>query len=108
SFIVVATSAAVVVDGDAPIVSVAAPAANATVSGTITVSAAATDNTGVVAVQFNLDGVNLGGEDSTAPYSIVWNTNTVSDGTHTVRAVARDAAGNQTTSAAVSVERYGS
>src|SRR5439155_1249926 len=77
-----------------------APAAN--VSGTVTVSATATDNVGVVGVQFKLDGVNLGTEDTAAPYSLSWDTTLVAPGAHSVSAVARDAAG-QTTTAAVSV-----
>src|SRR2546430_570897 len=90
-------------DTTAPTVSLTAPAAGATVSGSTTVSATATDNVGVVGVQFKLDGANLGGEDTTAPYSVSWNTATASAGTHTLTAVARDAAGNTRTSAAVSV-----
>jgi hypothetical protein len=56
-----------------------------------------------VGVQFKLDGANLGAEDTTAPYSIAWNTTTTTNGTHTLTAVARDAAGNTTTSAPVTV-----
>src|SRR5438132_11869854 len=73
------------------------------VSGTLTVSATESDNVGVVGVQFQLDGANLGAEVTVAPYSTSLNTTTVTDGTHTLTAVARDAAGNPTTSAAVSV-----
>src|SRR4029079_15833069 len=40
--------------------SVRAPATNARVSGTLSVSASASDDTGVAGVQFKLDGVNLG------------------------------------------------
>ena len=87
----------------APTVSLTAPAAGATVSGTVTLSATATDNVGVAGVQFLLDGANLGTEDTTAPYSVSWNTTTVANGTHTLTAVARDAAGNTTTSATVTV-----
>src|SRR3989449_547996 len=101
------TSAAVTVtvsnDTTAPTVSLTAPAAGATVSGTTTVSASATDNVGVVGVQFKLDGANLGGETTTAPYSVAWTTTTATNGSHTLKAVARDAAGNSTTSAAVTV-----
>ena len=54
-------------------------------------------------VQFTLDGANLGAEDTGSPYSVSWNTTTATNGTHALRAVARDAAGNVTTSTAVSV-----
>src|SRR5206468_5516316 len=59
-------------DTTAPSVSITSPAAGATVSGTITVTASASDNVGVVGVQFRLDGVNAGAEDTTAPYSVPW------------------------------------
>jgi hypothetical protein len=90
-------------DGTAPSVSVTAPAAGATVSGTISVTAGATDNVGVAGVQFKLNGANLGTEDAAAPYSISWNTTGVPDGSHTLTAVARDAAGNVKTATAVTV-----
>ena len=54
-------------------------------------------------VQFLLDGVALGAEDTTAPYSVVWNTTTATNGPHTLSARARDAAGNLATSAVVNV-----
>jgi hypothetical protein len=73
------------------------------VSGTVAVSATASDNVGVVGVQFQLNGSNLGAEDLTAPYSLNWDTTTVANGSYTLTAIARDAAGNRTTSAAVAV-----
>jgi regulation of enolase protein 1 (concanavalin A-like superfamily) len=81
-------------DSIAPVVSITSPAANSTVTGTATLSATATDNLGVAGVQFQVDGVNVGGEASAAPYSIGWDSRSVADGTHTIRAVARDLAGN--------------
>jgi hypothetical protein len=106
-FVVLPTSAATTpastVDTTAPSVSIAAPTAGQTVTGTLTVSASASDNTGVAGVQFRLDGANLGTESLTSPYSLTWNSSTVSNGVHTLAAVARDAAGNTTTSAAVAI-----
>jgi hypothetical protein len=90
-------------DTTPPSVSMTAPANGATVSGTISVSANASDNVGVAGVQFELDGTALGAEDTTAPYSISWNTATASNGSHTLTAVARDAAGNKSTASPVSV-----
>ncbi len=55
----------------------------------------------IAGVQFLLDGVNLGSELTSPPYALSWDTTTVADGTHTIAAVARDTAGNQTTSAEV-------
>ena len=55
-------------DGTAPTVSMAAPASGSTVSGSaVTVSAEASDNVGVVGVQFRLDGADLGAEDLARP-----------------------------------------
>ena len=67
----------------------------------VTVTADATDNVGVVGVQFKLDDANLGGEGTIAPYSFTWNTTTIADGAHALTAVARDAAGNQSTATPV-------
>src|SRR5207245_641899 len=92
-----------IADVTPPTVSITAPAAGATVSGTMTVSASATDNVGIVGVQFKLDSVNLGAEVTAAPYTISWRTTTASNAAHGLTAVARDAAGNTAASAAVSV-----
>ena len=90
------------VDTTAPAVSITAPTGG-TVSGSITVSASASDNVGVVGVQFMLDGANLGSEVMASPYNYTWNTTTATNGSHTLTAVARDAAGNKTTSSGVAV-----
>ena len=91
-------------DTTAPTATLTAPAAGATVSGTaVAVSANAADNIAVAGVQFKLDGANLGAEDTTAPYSINWDSTTVANGSHTLTAVARDAAGNTATAASVTV-----
>src|SRR6185503_13319193 len=89
-------------DTTPPTVSMTAPAAGASVSGTTTITATAADNIGVVGVQFLLDGASLGAE-QTGPYSLAWNTTSASSGTHTLSARARDAAGNTTTAANVTV-----
>jgi len=87
-----------------PTVGLTAPAEGAIVSGmTVAVSADANDNTGVVGVQFVLDGNNLGAEDTSSPYGITWNTTASVNGAHVLRAIARDAAGNRTTAADVHV-----
>jgi hypothetical protein len=83
-------------DPTAPTVAINSPAAGATVSGTVTVSATASDNVGVVGVQFLLDSAVLGAEVTTPPYSTSWNTAGTANGSHALRAVARDASGNQT------------
>ena len=92
-----------VVDTTPPTVSVTEPAAGSTVSGTTTVSASASDNNTVAGVQFLVDGTPIGAEDVTAPYSVSWDTRTVGNASHSLAARARDANGNQTTSAGVPV-----
>ena len=62
------------IDNTAPTVNISGPTNGSSVNGTINVNANASDNVGVVGVQFLLDGVNLGTEDVAAPYSISWNT----------------------------------
>lgn len=90
-------------DTTAPTVSITAPTAGQTVSGAVTASAAASDNVGVAGVQFLVDGQPYGAEDTTAPYAVSVVTTTLTNATHTIAAVARDAAGNRRTSASVSV-----
>ena len=85
-------------DTTAPTVALTSPAAGATVSGAVSVAANASDNVGVVGVQFKIDGGNLGAEDTTAPYSVSWSSGNVPNGTHNVTAVARDASGNTSSS----------
>src|SRR5262249_55423607 len=72
-------------------VRVMAPSPNATVSGTAVLLWACASDTGVVGVQFMLDGGNLGPEDVTAPWRFTWNTTATVNGSHTLTAVARDA-----------------
>jgi fibronectin type 3 domain-containing protein len=90
-------------DTTAPAVSVTAPAPGSTASGAVVVAATASDDVAVTGVQFKLDGATLGAEDTVAPYSILWDSTTVTNGAHTLTAVARDAAGNTTTSEGVGV-----
>jgi hypothetical protein len=88
-----------------PTVAITAPAAGATVSGTVTVAATASDNVAVAGMQFRVDGVNIGSEVTAAPYSISWNTTAIADGPHALTAVARDTASpsNTTISSPVAI-----
>jgi hypothetical protein len=90
-------------DTTGPSVSITNPVNGATVLGTITVSANASDNVGVAGVQFLLDGTNLGAEDTTSPYSITWDTTSAAGGSHILTARARDVAGNTVVSTPVNV-----
>jgi hypothetical protein len=73
------------------------PAAGALVSSAVAVSANASDNVGVAAVQFILDGAELGPPVTASPYLFSWSTTLVPDGQHILGALARDAAGNSAT-----------
>ncbi len=90
-------------DTTAPQVEVTEPADGATLTGTATLAAEASDDVGVVGVTFKVDGNPVGPPVTTAPFSATWNTTTVADGTYTVTAEARDAAGNVGTSEPVTV-----
>ncbi len=90
-------------DTTPPAVSITSPLGGAIVSGIVSVQASATDDNAVARVQFELDGTNLGAEVVSPPYAVSWNTAAVANGTHTLSAVARDAAGNSTTASNVVV-----
>ena len=99
-----------------PIVSLFSPgiSGSTTLSGTVTIVATANDDRAVVGVQLKLNGQNIGaevtqdgasGDDMFGPthYALTWDSHGVSNGTYTLTAVARDAAGHSTTSAGVTV-----
>jgi YD repeat-containing protein len=89
-------------DTTPPTTSITSPAAGSTVSGTVAISASASDDVGVTKVEFYVDGA-LRATDTAAPYSASWDTTTATNASHTLTAKAYDAAGNVGTSAAVSV-----
>lgn len=88
-------------DTTVPTVSMTSPVNGSTVSGTITVSANASDNVGVEKVEFYRDGI-LFNTDTTSPYSSGFDTTTVADGAHLFNAKAYDASNNIGTSANIS------
>src|SRR4051812_31054543 len=90
------------IDTVAPTVSLASP--GATVSGNVPLTATATDNVGVAGVKFFDGATQIGSEITSGAFATIWNSTTVPDGSsHTLTAVARDAAGNTRTSNAVTV-----
>jgi beta-lactamase superfamily II metal-dependent hydrolase len=89
-------------DTQPPATSITSPASGATVSGTISVTASATDDVGVTLVEFYLDGV-LQASDTTAPYAWSWNTTGAINGAHTLTSKAYDAAANVGTSSPIPV-----
>ena len=91
-------------DTQAPTVSLTAPVGGSTYdwNTAVTVTATASDNTGIAGVQFLVDGTTLGAEDTTPPYEATYNTGTL-DAPHVLTARARDAAGNVTTAASITI-----
>jgi len=89
-------------DTTPPAVSVSAPAAGASVSGTANITANATDNTGVLKVEFYINGA-LVSTSTNSPYTYSWNTKTSANGPVNLAVKAYDAAGNATTSDTVQV-----
>ncbi len=83
-------------DNQAPVATLTAPLDSTfNLTGTVNLTATASDNVGVAGVQFQLDGVDLGPEDTSAPYgATLAATNVYTTGVHVFRARARDAAGN--------------
>ena len=72
-------------------------------TGTLTVFATGTDNVAIAGVQWKLDGTNLGSEDTSAPFSVSWDTTKIDNGPHVLAAVAKDKAGNVARSAGVTL-----
>ncbi len=85
-----------------PTASVTAPAANATLTGNVTLKASASDNFGVTRVEF-YDGNTLLQTDTQAPYSFAWDTRTVANGARALTVRAYDMAGQVGVSPAVNV-----
>ncbi|MEO8592799.1 MAG: Ig-like domain-containing protein [Candidatus Solibacter sp.] len=92
-----------------PTVSMTSPSAGS-VSGSVTLTANATSTVGIASVQFQLDGANLGAPvtGSGPNYSMSWASNTASNGSHTLRAIATDTQAQSATSSGVAVTVTGS
>ena len=80
-------------DSTPPTVSVVSPSNGQTVSGSVTFSASASDNIGVSKVEFYIDSTKIS-EDSASPYNTLFTSSNYSNGSHTLKAKAYDAAGN--------------
>ena len=91
-----------VVDAIPPTVNLTAPTGGI-VSGEVEVMATASDNIGVAGVQFQLNGINLGAEDLSAPFEFTWNTLAHTNGNYALTAIARDGSGNKDTSNVIAV-----
>ena len=87
-------------DNTPPTVTLLSP--GATVSGTVTLEATASDDRDITVVRFLVDD-NVVGTDTSAPYSISWDSTTVANGDVALTAEADDDAGNTGVSAALTV-----
>jgi hypothetical protein len=91
-------------DTTKPTVSITNPPSAMTYTNaqTVTISATASDNIGVASVEFYA-GPTLNGSDSTPPYAFDWSFTAADNGAHVWTARAYDAAGNVSTSSAVTL-----
>ena len=89
-------------DTTAPATSLTAPSGGTTVSGSVTLSATASDNIAVDHVDFLVDGSVVGTAVS-GPLSFTWNSRSVANGSHTIAVRAVDTSGNATTTSAITV-----
>jgi parallel beta-helix repeat protein len=99
---VVVTVGSAVGDSTAPTVTVTQPANGSTISNTVLLAASASDNVGVTAVDWLVDGALLGSA-TIPPYNLAWDTTAAGNGSHSIFARARDAAGNTGVSATSAV-----
>lgn len=81
----------VLVDTQAPALSIVNPAAGSVISDSIVIEAAATDGSGVNRVEFYIDNV-LKSTDTATPYNYSWNVTSVTDGEHVIKVIAVDQA----------------
>src|SRR5438477_368455 len=87
-----------VVTAAAPSVSISSPANGATVSGTTTVSGVASDGLTITSVQLSVDGGAFANASGTTNWSFSLNTNSLSNGPHTLPAKVNDSTGSATSS----------
>ena len=91
-------------DTTPPDVTISSPQAGSIVNGKkAKLTAIASDANGVAGVRFLLNGVAISGEDTVAPYSVMWNSTTVMNGTYQLTAIARDTSNNVRTSAPIPI-----
>ncbi|MFZ2522370.1 MAG: Ig-like domain-containing protein [Minisyncoccia bacterium] len=88
-------------DSVPPTISITSPTSGQVVSGVHNFTASSTDNVGLSEVKFVLDGNQIG-TDTSSPFSLSYNTNLLSNSSHSVLGVATDLSGNSATSSLVS------
>ena len=91
-----------------PSVAFVTPSSDSTVSGSVTLTAAASDNVAVANLRFFVDGVVIGSPITASPYTTTWDCTAMADGPHRLDAVAQDTSGNSATSSInIMVENIG-
>jgi hypothetical protein len=99
----VTSGSAIPVD-QVPTVGLTTPATGATVAGSVTITASASDDVGVGSVAFTVDGTVVGTDtDGGNGWSAAWDTTTAPDGTHVLGATATDTSGQTGAAAARTV-----
>ena len=92
----------VIVDNTLPVASISSPTAGSIVSGTTMIIDGSTDASGIKQVKFQVDGVTKL-IDTSAPFEYSWDTTTVANGSHTLKVIVTDMAGNVKNSTNISV-----
>lgn len=93
-------------DTTPPTILIVSPASGQTVSGTVPLVCRADDElggSGIAGVLWQVDGFDAGPEVVSPPYTFMWNATPYTKGPHTIKAFARDKAGNRTVSAPVTI-----
>ena len=91
-------------DTTPPTVSITSPANNSSVSGTVTLTATASDTgSGVGGVQFERNGTPMSSDIATNPYEYKWDSTKVANGNYSITAFAHDKSGNTARSPAISL-----
>jgi len=80
-----------------PIVEFTNPLQGQTVSGIVNITASSTDDTAVTYIFYAVDGIPVTGQITTPPYSFNWDSTTVSNGPHILKATTHDPSGNNST-----------
>ncbi len=85
------------IDVEPPTVRLLHPDPQQWVSGATVLAAVSSDNSRVDGVQFQVNGVNVGVKDTTAPYRVLWDSSGLPDGDYPVSAISTDLVGNSST-----------
>lgn len=80
-----------------PVVEFLNPLQGQTISGTVALSASSSDDTAVTYIFYAVDGIPITGQITQPPYEFNWDTNTVSNGQHVLKATTHDPSGNNST-----------